>query len=162
MQRTDTLRTLFKHHLWANLRLLEGCKQLSSEQMEATIPGAQGTLYDTLRHIVKAEKSYHSRVSTGQMYHNSGKEHSMTLDEMIESLQLTGTGLIEWATKVQPDDTVQLDWESTPREVPKTIILTQVINHATEHRAQIMAIMTELGIQPPDADGWSYFDKLKE
>jgi len=33
-----------------------------------------------------------------------------------------------------------------------------VINHATEHRAQIMAILTQLGIQPPDLDGWSYFE----
>jgi uncharacterized damage-inducible protein DinB len=46
--------------------------------------------------------------------------------------------------------------------VPKTILLTQAINHATEHRAQIMAILTQLGIQPPDLDGWSYFDELEQ
>jgi uncharacterized damage-inducible protein DinB len=81
---------------------------------------------------------------------------------MAESVRTTGFGLIEWAPKVQADHTVQLDWEGTPREVPKTIILTQVINHATEHRAQIMAILTQLGIQPPDLDSWSYFDELKK
>jgi uncharacterized damage-inducible protein DinB len=160
MQRTDTLTTLYKHHLWANLRLLEQCKQLSSEQMEATIPGAQGTLHDTLQHIVNAERSYHSRITTGQMYRGSGKDHSMTLDEMMESLQLTGTGLIDWATKVQAHDTVQLDWDGIPREVPKTIILTQVINHATEHREQVKAIMSQLGLEPPDLQAWSYFDEL--
>ena len=36
--------------------------------------------------------------------------------------------------------------------------LTQVINHATEHRAQIMAILTHLGIQPPELDSWGYFE----
>jgi uncharacterized damage-inducible protein DinB len=55
---------------------------------------------------------------------------------------------------------VVVDWEGTPREVPKTIILTQVINHATEHRAQVMAIMTHLGIQSPDLQAWEYFDQL--
>jgi uncharacterized damage-inducible protein DinB len=79
--------------------------------------------------------------------------------EMLESLRTTGTGLIEWAVKVQADDTVTVDWEGTPREVPKTIILTQIINHATEHREQIKAIMTELGIEPPDLQGWAYFDE---
>jgi uncharacterized damage-inducible protein DinB len=39
-------------------------------------------------------------------------------------------------------DTVRIDWDGTPRDVPKTILLTQAINHATEHRAQIMAILT--------------------
>jgi uncharacterized damage-inducible protein DinB len=35
-----------------------------------------------------------------------------------------------------------------------------VINHATEHRAQIMAILTQLGITPPELDSWSYFDYI--
>jgi len=69
---------------------------------------------------------------------------------MVESARTTGAGLIEWAPKVQAE---QLDGEGTP----KTIILTQAINHATEHRAQIMAILTQVGIQPPELDGWTYF-----
>jgi uncharacterized damage-inducible protein DinB len=55
---------------------------------------------------------------------------------------------------------VLLDWNGTPREVPKAIILTQVINHATEHREQVKAILTQLGIEPPDLQSWSYFDEL--
>jgi uncharacterized damage-inducible protein DinB len=35
-----------------------------------------------------------------------------------------------------------------------------VINHATEHRAQIMVMLTQLGIQPPELDGWAYFDEF--
>jgi uncharacterized damage-inducible protein DinB len=60
---------------------------------------------------------------------------------------------------VQAGDTVVIDWDGTPLEVPKTIILIQVINHATEHRAQVMAILTQLGIQPPDLQSWAYFDE---
>jgi len=86
----------------------------------------------------------------------------LTIAEMEESLRATGRGLIEWAPKVQAHDTVQIDWDGTPRDVPKTIILTQVINHATEHRAQIMAILTQLGIEPPDLQSWAYFEDLKK
>ncbi len=43
---------------------------------------------------------------------------------------------------------------------PRPILLTQVINHATEHRAQIMAILTQLGIEPPELDAWTYFDEV--
>jgi uncharacterized damage-inducible protein DinB len=46
--------------------------------------------------------------------------------------------------------------------VPKTILLTQVINHATEHREQIKAILTESGIQPPDLQCWAYFDEADQ
>ena len=161
MKTADTLTTLFRHNLWANLCLLERCAELTSEQLDATISGAFGSIHDTLQHIVTAEQSYFSRISTGQPHHHPEDAPSLTIAEMIESMRMTGFGLIEWSPKVQVDDTVQLDWEGTPREVPKTIILTQVINHATEHRAQIMAILTQLGIQPPELDSWSYFDELR-
>jgi uncharacterized damage-inducible protein DinB len=159
---TDTLTTLFGHNLWANLSLLERCAELTSEQLEAGIVGAYGSIRDTLEHIVTAEQSYYSRISTGQPRYHSEDAPPLTIAEMVESARTTGLGLIEWAPKVQTDDTVQIDWDGTPREVPKTIILTQVINHATEHRAQIMAILTQLGIEPPELDSWSYFDQLEK
>lgn len=162
MKPTDTLTTLFSHNLWANLRLLERCAELSDEQMEATLSGAFGSIRDTLHHIVFAEQGYFSRVSTGQPRRPSANDQHLTIAEMMESVRKTGSGLIEWAPKINPEETVNVDWEGTPRDVPKTIYLTQVINHATEHRAQIMVILTQLGIQPLDLDAWSYFNQLDQ
>ena len=160
MQQTDTLTTLFSHHLWANLRLLEQCARLNSDQLNATMAGAYDSLYDTLQHIVQAEQSYFSRISTGQRLNRPQDAPPLTIAEMIESVRKTGAGLIEWAGKVQANDTVRIDWDGTPRDVPKTVILTQVINHATEHREQVKTIMTQLGIEPPDLQSWAYFDEL--
>ena len=161
MRPTNTLTTLFSHNLWANVRILEQCAGLTGEQLDATISGAFGSIRDTLQHIVTSEQSYFYRIRTGQPLHRPEDALPMTIAEMVESVRTSGSGLIEWAPKVQADDTVQVDWEDgTLREVPKTIYLTQVINHATEHRAQIMAILTQLGIQPPDLDSWSYFEAL--
>jgi uncharacterized damage-inducible protein DinB len=161
MKKLDTLSTIFSHHLWANLLLLNRCSELTDEQLDTSIPGSYGTIRDTLRHIVTAEQSYFSRISTGKRPPFPVKPPRMKIGEMIETAQKTGTGLIEWATKVQADDIVNLDWDGTPRDVPKTIILNQVINHATEHRSQIMTIMTQLGIDPPDLQSWAYFDQME-
>ena len=155
----NTLTTLFSHNRWANLRLLESCSGLTEEQMDATILGTYGSIRDTLQHIVSAERSYFSRISTGQPFRRPKDLPPMTILEMTEIVQQSGAGLIEWAPKVQAGDTVQVDWDNSPLDVPKTVILTQVINHATEHRAQVMTIMTQLGIQPPELDAWSYFDE---
>jgi uncharacterized damage-inducible protein DinB len=161
MKSIDTLTTLYKHNLWANLRLLECCAELTDEQLDATLSGTYGSIRDTLAHIVLAEQSYFSRISTGQRYQHPTDAPPLTITDMMELARATGAGLIEWAPKVQAEDTVQIDWDGTPRAVPKTIILTQAINHATEHRAQIMTILTQLGIQPPELDSWTYFDELK-
>lgn len=162
MKTSDTLTTLFRHNLWANLQLLEHCAELSSEQLDATVSGAFGSIRDTFQHITLAERSYFSRISTGHRYHHPEDAKPMTISEMMEALRETGLGLVDWAQKVQAEDRVLIDWDGTPRQVPKTVILTQVINHATEHRAQIMVIMTQLGIQPPDLDSWTYFNELEK
>jgi uncharacterized damage-inducible protein DinB len=160
MKLTDTLTTLYSHNLWANLLLFQHCAGLTDEQLNASIPGSFGSIRVTMEHIVTAEQSYFSRISTGKRLIRPDDPPPMTMDEMIASLRTTGNGLIECAAKVKADDVVEIDWDGVMRDVPKTILLTQVINHATEHREQIKAIMTELGIEPPDLQGWAYFDDM--
>ena len=160
MKQTDTFTTLFSHHLWANLRLLERCAKLTDEQLQATMVGAYSTIFETLQHIVTSEKSYFSRISTGKRYDRPENSQPMTFEEMMVSARATGEGLIEWAPKLKADDLVEVDWDGTPRMVPKTILLTQALQHAGEHREQIKAIMTQMGVEPPDLQGWEYFDEL--
>ncbi len=124
------------------------------------IMGTYGSIFDTLEHITKAERSYLHRLMTGKPYPRSDGEPKLTLGEMQESIHSSGEGLIEVASKIQAHDNVEVNWEGTPRTVPSSVILTQVINHATEHRAQIMVMMTQLGVQPPDLDGWTFFDEI--
>lgn len=158
MNATDTLTTLFGHNRWANERLIDLCARLSDEQLDATLLGTFGSIRDTLQHIVSAERSYLSRISTGRPYRRPTDAPPLTLAEMLEWTRASGAGLIEWAPQVQPGDVVEIDWDGVLRDVPKTILLTQAINHATEHRAQVMAILTQLGIEPPELDSWAYFD----
>ena len=162
MKTMDTLQTIFRHHLWANTRLFERCGELTNEQLDSSITGVFGSIRDTLLHIVRAERSYFSRISTGKPFNHSADAPPMTVSDMIAAIGTTGEGLLAWAPKIQENDTVEIDWDGTPREVPKMIILNQVINHATEHRSQIMSIMTQIGIEPPDVSSWSYFDELEE
>jgi uncharacterized damage-inducible protein DinB len=30
------------------------------------------------------------------------------------------------------------------------------MNHAAEHRAQVIALLGQLGLRPPDMSGWAY------
>ena len=153
----DTITNLYSHNVWANLKLLDCCAALTTEQLGSRVNGVYGSIRDTLEHIVLAEQNYFSRISTGQRLPRSDDAPPLTLAEMRESMLKTGAGFIEWAPQIYADDTVRLDWDGAPRDVPKTVVLTQVINHATEHRAQIMVMLTQLGIEPPELDSWTYF-----
>lgn len=159
MQPYSVLETLYRHNLWANLSLLEVCATLNDEQLQSSAVGGYGSILDTLQHFVTSEASYIHRIRTGEPLVRPQETPPLTMTAMKESLRASGESLIEWASQVQPTDTVQLTWkDGQPVQVPKAIILTQVINHATEHRAQIMAILTQLGIEPPNLSGWEYFE----
>ena len=153
-----TIRTLFRHNVWANAKLFDLCATCTDEQLNTSITGTYGTVRETLQHIATAERSYLHRLETGTAYIGSDDEAMPSMAELQAMIRRSGEGFVELAPTIQPEDAVEVNWDGTPRSVPSTVILTQVINHATEHRAQIMATLTQLDIQPPDLDGWSYFD----
>jgi uncharacterized damage-inducible protein DinB len=139
---------------------LDICANLTDEQLDSTLDGTFGSIRETWEHIARAEQAYFSRVSTGKLYQHPKGEEAMTLAEIGENLRYSGEGFIKRAPEVKADETVEINWDGEPRNVLKAILLTQTINHATEHRSQIMTILTQLGIQPPDLDGWTYFDEI--
>lgn len=158
MKPPDTLTNIFRHHLWANQTLFKVCAGLTDEQLDASVQGTYGTIRETLEHIALAERGYFSRISTGERYHRPEDDPPLTRESLQVSITTTGNDFLEWIDQVAAEDTVMIDWDGTPRPVPKTVILTQVINHATEHRAQIMVTLTQLGVEPPELDAWMYFD----
>ncbi len=148
--------TLFRHNLWANLTLFEVCAKLSDAQLDAKIIGTYGSIRDMLQHIATSERSYITRITTGKRHKST--EGQLSVSEMLEIIRTAGEQYLAAAPQVKANDQVEVDWEGTPRMIPCSILLTQAINHATEHRAQIMTTLTQIGIQPPDLDGWSFFD----
>jgi uncharacterized damage-inducible protein DinB len=154
-----TLDTLYRHNLWANTQLFAFCAGLTPEQLETKIAGTYGTIWETLRHIASAEKSYWHRLVTGRPYVPPDNAPPQSMADLQTSIQASGEGLIALAPTVQPQETVDVDWQGsgTLRAVPKAVILTQAINHATEHRAQILTTLTQIGVDPPDLSGWTYF-----
>ena len=57
------LLELHRHKTWATLRLIEHCRGLDDEHLEATIPGTYGTIGATLRLLVAAEEGYYAIVT---------------------------------------------------------------------------------------------------
>jgi len=149
---------LFRHNVWANTVLFAVCAGLTTEQLQTSIVGAYGSVYETLWHIARSERSYLHRLTTGKPYAQPAGQPPPTVAELQESIRASGEGFIGFAPTVLGQDEVEIDWDGTPRMVPCSIILTQAINHATEHRAQIMTTLTQMGIEPPNIDAWSFFE----
>jgi len=147
---------LFGHNTWANLRLLDACASLTEEQLDANVPGTFGAIRDTLLHIVGAEVSYVARVTGRRPENPPVRGQFPGIDKLREGAQWTGEELLQMALGAGVDDIVHEEWRGKKASYPLTALLTQAINHSTEHRAQIATILTQQGIEPPDMSGWEY------
>jgi uncharacterized damage-inducible protein DinB len=153
LQVTTTIAETLRHNRWANERLLEACRELTEEQRAATVDGTYGELGYTLVHIVRAE-SWYLKLLTGWeppvRWEIPGPWPG--IDTLLERSRFTGDRLLEVVDRLDPDAPLSIDDD----QVPTSVVLVQVINHATEHRAQVATILTQLGIEPPPMDGWNF------
>jgi uncharacterized damage-inducible protein DinB len=159
---TSVLTTLFAHNTWANLKLLDFCERLSGAQLDAAAIGGYGSIRDTLRHIVGAEVSYVERAN-GKLPPRplSPGEHP-PFEVLKEAARWAGDELLPLALSAREGTIVR---QRPPRQLIEyrlASLIVQAVNHSTEHRAQISAIITQLGMQPPDMSGWQYMDEIGE
>lgn len=150
---TTTLGELFRHNRWANEQMLEACRDLSPEQLARSVEGTYGELGHTLVHIVNGE-SFYVELLTGWeppvQWEIPGPWPG--IGALLERSSFTGDRLCELAAEADPDALLNRG----DAQVPASVVLVQAVNHGNEHRAHAATILTQLGIEPPLVDGWTF------
>jgi len=158
---TEGLQDPLRHNTWATKELLTFCGDLPPDQLQATATGTYGTILSTLQHIIGAESRYRYRLSGMKPGWPREPEETADVGELSRMAAELGGFWEELATgPFDPDRTIDAAERDTGRkfEVKAGILVAQVLNHGNEHRAQIYTILTTVGVQPPDLDGWMYGD----
>jgi hypothetical protein len=55
---SSLLEAAFAHHVWATLRVIDACLDLSTEEVKTSILGTRGPMLETLRHVVVGDEEY--------------------------------------------------------------------------------------------------------
>jgi len=157
----NLLGQLFRHNLWANLTMLDACRELTDAQLDSAVPGTRGTIRETLKHIAGAEERYVAALRSEPRPEPRESAPWEGIAGLRASLDSTGRALIEIAEAEQPGRILRGVRGNEPYELPAWLLLTQAINHATEHRSQIATILTQQGIRPPEMDGWHFYEQSR-
>jgi uncharacterized damage-inducible protein DinB len=149
------LADAFDHHVWATLVVLDLLAPLSDEQLGTTIPGTYGTILDTARHLVGADRWYLFTLTKGEV--EEIEEGTMDIPAMHAAMEPDGA---HWgavlATDPDPDEQFVLREEFGESHATWGVRLAQAIHHGTDHRSQICTGLTSLGIEPPEIDAWAW------
>jgi uncharacterized damage-inducible protein DinB len=162
------LADAFGHHLWATARVIGACQSLDADQLGTTVPGTYGSIIDTLRHTVAADRGYLTLLSGGALPEIAEVDEP-TLDLPALRAVMVENGPV-WsevlARDLDPAEVVVRHRDDgSESRAPLGIRLAQVVHHGTDHRSQICTALTSLGIEPPAIDVWDFAwaeDRLTE
>ena len=152
------LKDAFDHHVWATLRVIDVLLELPPEQLETNVPGTYGSILDTIRHTVGADRWYLQVMRSAPPVDEDAMDVRELRAVMVEDA--------DWWTRflgdeVDPEAVVVRDHEDgSQTRAPHGLRLAQAIHHGTDHRSQICTALTTLGLEPPLIDLWDYGEQV--
>ncbi|MCW5882428.1 MAG: DinB family protein [Anaerolineae bacterium] len=150
------LTTLYEYNAWANRRILETAARLIENQRYETLFQI-GAIHETLVHTLGAEWIWRQRIEYGISPPTLLQAADLpTLDALLARW---GEEEAAWraylATLTAADLTRVVHYRTTGGRDwsnPLWLILAHVLNHGTQHRSEVAAMLTELGASPGDLD----------
>ena len=151
------LAEMFHSNRWANLRLLEACRELDDAHLDAHVPGVSGTPRELLLHLTGGQQTFVLRTMGRQ---NEGELNRASewpgFDKLGEILTSTSDDLIRIAESLDADREVDLPYFGKTYRFPLSFFLVHALEHGVEHRTELKLALAQRGVATPDLDAWEY------
>jgi uncharacterized damage-inducible protein DinB len=147
---------VFRYHCWANASLIRFCESLTPGQLASSALGTYGEVYKTLRHIAVTEQWYVADIRGEQRVDPIASGEAPDVRMLGEYIARSGQSLIEVAAKMSMTDYARWSDRGQDESMLAVRLAIQALDHGSEHRAQVRTILSQIGIEPPEIDGWAY------
>jgi len=151
----EILLEAFRHHTWANKQLLAACRSLPHEQLRlpGTAAGTDRGILTILNHIIQSDRGYASRRGDRPAWVEN--EDTADLDE-LERRADENAEVWERLLSQPLEASKLIILDQGAYEAEQSVLVIQALHHGNAHREQICAVLTGLGIEPPDIQAWAY------
>lgn len=164
----EQLQKLYAYTYWAFDRVWACIEALTDEQFTQELDYSIGAIRNHIMHLTNAEQRWMDRMqenppSEGIPYEDyTTKQAAKTKhDEVRKEIM----AYINSLTQADLDQPVQVHFPQSGVKMtwPRRDFLTHVANHATDHRAQILAMLdTHFGVETVEQDLFFYLAELSE
>ena len=165
MHQTDIV-TLYDYNYWATRRVVGAAAHLTAEQFTAPTPLSWGSVRDVLTHMFGAEWIWRLRCQEGLAPAKLlDSTEFPTLDVLLARWATEETAMRAYVAGLT-DAALNgpLIYRNTAGKAFDAVlwqILTHVVNHGTQHRAEVAHVLTGLGHSPGDIDFIVYLRELQ-
>lgn len=158
----STLSEMFRHNLWANLRLIAACEEAGAAALEASAEGTYGAAGAALQHLLAAEERYIVLLTGEPQPQPPLSEHDAFAGfaRLRERAQRSGEALIRLVADDPGDSLLEGENRFGAYSIRTFVPLIQAIHHANEHRTHITTVLSQNGVEPPDLSAWTYGEEM--
>jgi uncharacterized damage-inducible protein DinB len=161
----DLVRTLYRYNAWATARIFQAATPLSAAELAAPSGASFGSVRETLVHIMAAQWIWLARwKGTSPTTFLDAREFPdlASLRARWDGLEAETQRFVE--TLTDSDLSRVVEYRNTRGERWAYPLWQQVVhqvNHATYHRGEVAATLTQLGHSPGDLDLLIYIDETE-
>lgn len=161
----EYFKTLVRYNAWANTRLSESAMGLDDEDFDLDRGAFFGSLHGTLDHILLVDRIWRGRI-TGSLYPFESLADSVTTDRAAyvaarEAEDATWIDFVDGLTDADMDRSITYITSTGEQGTdPLYILFQHTFNHATHHRGQAHALMSQVPVDPPPLDFVAYLRTL--
>ena len=150
-----SLRDLFRYNGWANARVFDYCRNLDASLLGEAAPGTNGSLEETLKHLIGVEAAFLTMVQGHALESRGSVESFMAHDLAWFADQVAPLTDGFLAILANPSDgifdrEIKVPWFSF--RVTAHDGLLQVLSHSAQHRAQVFSVLGSKGHDVPGLD----------
>jgi len=163
----EVIKLQYGYNAWANQRVLDTAEQLKPEQLREKSSASFETIFDTLVHTMSAQWIWLSRWQgtspTAMITPNDFADLSAVRNRWAEIEQDTQAFVAQLAEATfMQTEVAYTNTKGQSFSYPLWQLMLHQVNHATQHRSEVAAIMTQLGHSPGWLDLIMYLNLQKE
>ena len=162
----DVVRTMYGYNTWANERILSTAEHLTPEQFAAEGSASFSSVRDTLVHTMWAQWNWLLRwYSRPNPPHFAGADYPdvPTLRARWAEIDRETHAFVAMLDDAALSRTLHyVNSRDEPMAYPLWQQVIHQVNHGTQHRSEVAAILTAYGHSPGWMDLMVYLDTLKE
>ena len=152
----QSIRALLAYTIWADRQVLEALAAVQPEHLTRDTGTSFGSILGTMAHILGAEQVWLSRLVGAPLDH-------LPSEQDYADLPTLAAGFFDYWPQLEvflaslADEQVraELTWTNYRGEThsaPMHVVLLHFANHSTYHRGQVVALLRQLGYEPPSTD----------
>ena len=163
----NEIRTVYEYSYWAFEKVWDCVMQLSDDQFVQELGYSRGSIRHQVVHMMSATQRWIIRLKQEPMQpHLAFKDFNTRVAAKSKWDELRTEAMAYVNSLSEADLDAVIPWELPARDMaaenPRWEILLHATNHATDHRAQILAMLNQhFGIDTPEQDMLFYLLEAK-